>query len=223
MPLVHHPAFGSAPVQYQVTELPDDPDGQVAATIGLMRQYAKEDAGSPEVQSALRQALRAYPGVSPVEAIFRWTKARTTFQNDIDIVSRIAGGLKGVGNSPIIETLVRPRDLVVMTQPTEDCDGHAMFGASMLMAAGVPPSDIWFVTVAADPTDPSQFSHVYLAVSLSGLRVPLDISHGQYPGWEVPAHRVYRKEEWSLTSPWESLVFLGIAAYGVSRIYRRAA
>jgi len=223
MPLIQHPSFGSQPVKYDVTYLPDDPDGQVAITINRMRQYAREDAGSPEIQRELRNALRSYPQLSPLEAIFRWGKTHTRFLNDVDIVTPIAGGLKGVGNHPIIETLVRPRDLVIMAQPTEDCDGHAMYGASMLMAAGVPPSDIWFVTVAADPADPTQFSHVYLAAMLNGVRVPIDISHGDYPGWEVPAARRYRVAEWSLNSPMESLLLFGVAAYGAYKILERRA
>jgi hypothetical protein len=69
----------------------------------------------------------------------------------------------------------------------------------MLIAALLTAKNIRcrFVTVAADPSDGYQsFSHVYVAAYAEGRRMPLDASHGSWPGWEVPLKAVGRIREW---------------------------
>ena len=218
--MVQHDAFGAVPVQYSVTRLPDDPDGQVAATIGQMRRYAREDAGTPEIQREIRTALRQYPGVPAYDAVFHHVKSKTSFRNDVDIVNPILSRMGGLGGDDVVETLIRPRDMAVMPSRMGDCDDYSMYGASMLLGMGYTPHDVMFVTVAADPQAPGNFSHVYLAVFDDERKIPLDISHGQYAGWEVPRDRVSRREEWSLANPIETAALLVAAAYGAWRLMR---
>jgi hypothetical protein len=90
-----------------------------------------------------------------------------------------------------------------------------MYGAAHLMARGVPCS---FVTVAADDSDPSMYSHVYLAAYPNGQRVPIDLSHGHYPGWET-VNRFGKRKEWPIGSGFNFLG-LGLLAAGGYLLYR---
>lgn len=192
---VYHPAF-LAGVNASALVVPDDPYEQVAATIGLMTRYVVEDSASREVQELAGRLCPAH--LSPrqkVEAIFSYVKELVAFTSD----ENLAAPLAGVWSSklPIIEVLIRPRDLLEMCRSggcrrMADCDDFSMLAAALLRACGIRSS---FVTVAADLRDPSRFSHVYVAAYPNGERVPLDTSHGPYAGWEVEAGHV---EEWSI-------------------------
>jgi hypothetical protein len=49
------------------------------------------------------------------------------------------------------------------------------------------------VTIAADSSDPSQFSHVYLIANINGTWIPIDaVNHNNPWNWEAPNY--YRKE-----------------------------
>ncbi len=78
----------------------------------------------------------------------------------------------------------------------EDCDGFTSYLAALLIALGVPCS---FATVAAHKEDPSIYSHVYVVAYPNGQRVPLDSSHGEYPGWEAP-NEFNKFREWPVNS-----------------------
>jgi hypothetical protein len=179
---MQHPALGL--VRYQTTEVSDDPDTQVAQVIGMMRDYAISDSTSPEV---LRAAQASVQSGDPVQDVWDWVKARMRFVRD----EATAEPLQGWYRDPIVETLVRPRDMAVLQGPQGDCDDFSMYGASLLLAKGVP---VAFCTVAADPQAPTVFSHVYLVAYPWGCRVPMDLSHGSYPGWETTM--ALRKQEW---------------------------
>jgi hypothetical protein len=74
-----------------------------------------------------------------------------------------------------------------------------MYVAALCESAGIPCG---FVTVAADPADPSQYSHVYAVAYPKDefgrrVRVPIDASHGEYAGWEVP-DRFNKRKEWMI-------------------------
>jgi hypothetical protein len=69
-----------------------------------------------------------------------------------------------------------------------------MLIAAMLEALGMR----WeLVTVAVDPEDPTNYSHVFVrAVLDDGARLTLDGSHGKHPGWEVPRAHQFRRQVW---------------------------
>lgn len=201
---VRHPDLGQ--VHYETSVVREDPDGQIADTIALMRRYVVEDAPSPEVGRALAEA-RAYEA-DPVAQVFWWVKSRLRFVNDEELAAPWQ-------NPDIVEVLIRPRDMYSLDGLRRgDCDDYVMMGAAMLVRLGVPVS---FVTVAADGRDPSRFSHVYLAAYPAGIRIALDASEGDQPGWEVPAAQTYRREEWPVReSPWGKILmgtFLAGALY----------
>lgn len=198
---LYHPAF-NAEVRASDSYLPDDPDGQVAGTIALMKRYVLEDSAHPAVVRDMREALGTDNPVElsereRAERIWAYVKGRVSFAQDSGIANM--AGLDNVPNAPVVEVLIRPRDLAVMCenggcQRIGDCDDFSMYTAALLAAAGVKSS---FVTVASDRAEPDRFSHVYVAAYPDGERLPLDASHGVYPGWETGD--VTRMQEWPVS------------------------
>lgn len=190
MMAVRHPELGD--VQMSATMLPDDPDGQVAATIDAMRAYAIADAGTADIHRDVMTACAGATG--PAEwcaALWQWVKGKIQFKEDRSLSAPIEKA--GLAKHPVVEVLVRPID-ISRGAPYGDCDDFSMYLASLLTARGIPCS---FVTVAADSQQPENYSHVYIAAYPNGQRIPLDSSHGKYPGWEVP--RFTRRTEWPVT------------------------
>lgn len=179
---VYHPGFGvSVPVDR--TFLSDDPDTAVAQTIARMAQYAREDSHSPYVLRLAAQ-LRGAADQETIQRVWNWIRARVRFVSDREIAAPIS-------DSPsIAEVLIRPVDLVRMPDAQEDCDGFSMLGAALFVSLGIP---VAFVTVAADPHSPDQYSHVYLWVNGAAF----DSSHGPYLGWEAQ-NRFGKRQLWSV-------------------------
>lgn len=101
-----------------------------------------------------------------------------------------------VGEPDGLDMLIAPAVLIRMSQPKEDCDGFTMLICALLAYLGV---NCVIVTVAADPSDPSRWSHVFpMAVMPSGNTCPLDASHGNHPGWMVPREHIFRWQAWNL-------------------------
>lgn len=191
MMAVRHPEMGD--VHMATMEIPDDPDGQVAATIDAMRAYAIADANTTDIHRDVANACRESVGqIERCAALWRWVKQKIRFKEDRSLSAPIERA--GLARHPVVEVLVRPID-ISRGAPYGDCDDFSMYLASLLTACGIPCS---FVTVAADSRQPENYSHVYVAAYPNGQRVPLDSSHGEYPGWEVP--RYTRRTEWPVAS-----------------------
>lgn len=204
--IMYHPAYGvTSTVQMQV--LADDPDTQVEQTIGLMQQYAREDANAPEIKGELQQAYAAYGAFDPINAVWEYVRSHMKFVQD-------GTRTPMVDDMPVVEELVRPRDM--HTWGIGDCDDYTVWAAALLMAGGV---QVCFCTVAADGAVPNEYSHVYLVAYVDGQRVPLDFSHGDYPGWEV-ANKFDKRREWPVMSSAMCstcvLMLLGVAAGGIA-------
>lgn len=198
---ITHPSMGK--VRMSVTQTSDDPDQQVADTIALMRQYALEDAGSIEIQQDARflrtatdSAFRREPRSAQVyasDAAWRLVKATIHFTEDGTLAEPIRAA--GINRDPIVEVLIRPVDISNGAHQG-DCDDYSMYLASLLTALGIPCS---FATLAADPQNPTAYSHVYVVAYPDGRRYPLDASHGQHPGWEAP-NRFGKRKEWPVAT-----------------------
>jgi len=194
----------------------DDPDEQVETTIDMMAKYVREDASSIEVQQAATEAVP--PGTDPIEGIFQYVKRLIRFQSDERTAEPLESHLAqaGMGAYPVIEVLIRPRDMVTWRSDTGtgqvgDCDDYAMLTATLLLAKGI---DASFVTVAADPRQPGNYSHVYVAAFQQGNRIPMDTSHGEYPGWEVSDH-VTRRTEWPIKTGYRGLILAGLVIWAL--------
>lgn len=209
--VLRHPALGQ--VKYAVTEVPTGGDGQTAAVIGMMSQYASEDSRHPIIIKEAQEAVASRPDLPPHEAVFYWVKSRIRFVRDEDTVTP----WQEKTTSPVVEALIRPVDMAVMCeggtscQRIGDCDDFSMYTAALLLALNIPAS---FVTVAAG-RESDDYSHVYIAAYPGGQRVALDTSHGPYPGWETAQAR--RIEEWPVGGGMGKLLTLaaivGLGAY----------
>jgi transglutaminase-like putative cysteine protease len=195
----------------------DDPDQQVADTINLMAKYVREDARAPVVVEAAQEAAPSDDPDDVVEGIFYYVRDLIRFQHDELTAAPLSSQLAKVGlaDIPVVEVLIRPRDLLTWRRdtgkgPVGDCDDYAMLTAALLRARGVEAS---FVTVAADPSHPQQFSHVYVAAYPPSGRIALDTSHGKHPGWE--AERVGRREEWPVGAGLVGLVLTGLVIWAL--------
>jgi hypothetical protein len=204
-----HPSLGL--VRYQLTEVSDDPDTQVAQVIGLMDGYAAADSRSPQI---LRDVYRAAQSHDALQDTFDYVRGRMTFTPDESLADSLSFIPKW---RPVVETLIRPCDQAILPNPCGDCDDYSMYGASHLLARGVPCS---YVTVAADQAEPTTYSHVYLAAypdsgPYAGMRVPMDLSHGPRVGWET-ADRFHKRREWPLgMCAAAKLLGLGLMAGGL--------
>ena len=212
-----HPILGR--VKYEAREVGDDPYEQVKRTIQLMCGYALSDSTSPEIQAEAGEVKwQAGMGASPLDlvcGVWKKTQGKIQFLRDevsgAPLESFLSQTYEGEGK-PVIEILIRPRDMAVLTPGVSvgDCDDYSMYAASLLTALGIPCS---FVTVAADPRNPFAFTHVYVAAYPNGQRVPVDASHGKYCGWEAAnAMDVGRVQEWPLDDPMKNCTDAGLWA-----------
>jgi len=192
MPMIYHPGLGQM-VNYEVRELSDDPDEQVAQTIALMRGYVREDWNQGPVIKDAGEVLAYSLGHDPVDAVYWYVRRRLLFTRDETIAQPFSFA------ADVVEALIRPVDMAVLPEGSKigDCDDYVMYAAALLKALGV---ESRFVTVAADPRDPGRYSHVYLAVYHQGGRIPFDASHGDYPGWETGSPYGKRRE-WNIFGP----------------------
>src|SRR5487761_2119321 len=101
-----HPVFG--PVKYRVEDLGWDADGQVARTMGLMGQRAREDVDDPAFQAWARQVVGAIPGQLPdsmvIERAYQHVKGMLQFQRD----EVTGGGIGGWDRNEVVEVIIRP-------------------------------------------------------------------------------------------------------------------
>ena len=198
----YHPMF-SQDLKYSAQVVGDSPDDQVNATIRLMQQYAVEDAASPEIQ-AEASMLREMNGGDPfrlVCAVWETVRGKVQFLRDEVIGGPLEAFMSrtyadGTPVTPIVEILIRPRDMHNMAAARlGDCDDYSMYAAALLTALNIPCN---FVTVAGDEANPNIFTHVYVAAYPDGERVVVDASHGPACGWE--AYKPHgRLQEWPVS------------------------
>lgn len=162
-----------------------DSDRATAETVACMCKYIADAQSDPGVWQA---ALESRNWGNPVAGAFWWPKHHIKFVQDDVLVSQL------LNERDQLELLVTPPVMVRSSKPRGDCDDFTMMVCALLKCLGV---GFEIVTVAADGHDPSRFSHVFCRAVLSdGSRIPLDASHGKYPGWCVPASRTYRMQVW---------------------------
>jgi len=181
--VVQHP-YWRRPVRMQVTLQPEDDEGRTASTVSLMARYIREDTHDEAVRAAADEAAAGIHAATlddriaaEAAAIWRWVREHVQFIED-QVTAELAGAPADA------EALIRPADLVRMERPRGDCDDFAMLTAAMLRARGIPAA---LRTVAAEPSAPDRYSHVYVVAYTPRGELVLDSSHGPRPGWEVPS------------------------------------
>lgn len=172
-----HPDFGHAAVIWEPRPTLED-EAFTAQTIERMTQYAAAASRSPMIrQVALLAAGNHTSQASQAGGVWKWIRDRVRFRTDEETARPIAADPENT------EVLIPPEHLLRMERPAGDCDDFSMLAAAMLLALGIPAS---FRTVAADPAT-ERYSHVYVIAHTAEGRLPLDCSHGRFPGWEVRA------------------------------------
>ena len=202
----YHPDFGRE-VQYEFRALPEAADGQVRSTIHDIMGFIRQDAQSPFIQAEARRMLELGDG-NPNLGLWKMLKPAMRFKQDEDIAGDLA--VDDDRKKDTIEVLIRPIDQWMLIKlrgiGIGDCDCYSMYGACLLTALGIPSV---LCTVSAHKDRPHEFSHVYLVSYWNGIRFPLDISHGEYPGWECP--NLGRLKEWRvMPTPMECVLDMAL-------------
>jgi hypothetical protein len=172
-----------------------DPDTATAQTIRIMCGHVKRASADPLLQQTAAQAVSQFGGLAGDTqdaalqvacAAWWWHKLFVKFLlHDLFIWNKL-------GEQGHLQGLISPEILVRMKDPEGDCAIFSMGIAAMLTCYGIPYE---FVTVKVNRREPTEYGHVYLYVVLSdGRRIPLDASHGDYPGWQVPTRDILYKE-----------------------------
>lgn len=202
-----HPDFGQAAVTIEARPTMED-EAFTAQTIGRMAEYAGAASTSAIVrQAALTAAAEFSSQASQAGAIWKWIRERIHFRTDEETARPIAADPENT------EVLIPPEHLLRMARPAGDCDDFSMLAAAMLISLGIPAS---FRTVAADPAS-DRYSHVYVIAHTEEGRLPMDCSHGRFPGWEVRA--TGKARDWRIEETmglgainWQSVIDTSIGA-----------
>ncbi len=168
-------------------------DNLTAQTIEQMALLIKESIDDPLTQSIAQRVCETWGQGSNDPRSVAWScwwfaKHAIKFVLDEPAVRSI------FGTPDTIEFLVSPALMLRSRKMQGDCDDFTMMICALLGCRGL---GYEIITVAASPRDPETFSHVYCrAILPDGSRVPLDASHGKYPGWQVPTGHVSRFQAW---------------------------
>jgi len=202
-PQINSPAFWAQPYRVPASS---DPDTATAQTILIMCGHVKLAAVDPVVQYRAADAALQFGGLAGTRddaravaaAAWWWCKVYVKFKHHGKLIRQWLGEdgqLRGFEPGQFgLQGLITPDVLVRMYKPQGDCAIFSECLAAFLKVYGIPYE---FVTAAVNPSEPDVFSHVFLyAVLPDGSRLPLDASHGQYPGWQVPSAHVSRRQVW---------------------------
>jgi hypothetical protein len=154
-----------------------------AQTIRLMRRLIDQALNDPHFirfSIDLVRNVPAYNEFGEVSALFSWVQDNIRYTKD-----------------PVTkEKLYPPQELLKIR--AGDCDDIAMLLGALAIALGYPAR---LVTVAADPSAPNEFSHVYTEVEApagSGNWIAVDAARPNSSlGLQPPMY--FRKRAWSLT------------------------
>lgn len=160
-------------------------DVSTADTLQQMRRVAGISANSPLVRGVANHCLQSTV-MGTVRRLYWWIKSHIRFESDENILA----AQFGIGPTEA-DLIIAPDILLQMPQPMGDCDCLSTLFASLLRSLLIPCR---FVAIAADEIEPNRWSHVYLKALVDGQWLPLDVSHGSYPGWEY-AGPTFRKME----------------------------
>jgi Transglutaminase-like superfamily len=154
-------------------------DAGIGQTILFMRGAVQgnEGASNPTVRQqalTIARGLDARDKQGQIAAVLDWVKSNIEFRGE---------------DGEVIQT-----PLVTLQLKAGDCDDHSTLIAAMLRTLGF---QVRFNTVAADASDPNEFTHVFAEVldPTTGQWTAMDSTvPGSYPGWRPK--NVYRARAW---------------------------
>lgn len=168
-------------------------DAGTAQTISLARKLVERAVHDESINVFAVGIVRDTPNhddVSKVRAIWDW------------VVAHIAYVMDPVGPGGAKEVLRTARDTILLR--AGDCDDiNAVLLPTLLGSVGYCTR---VVTVAVDPSNPDQFSHVYCEVDINGEWVALDAAR---PGAQfgLAPHRYFKKKIWAMTDSGQQGIF----------------
>lgn len=167
-------------------------DEETAQTVTYMDELAAADAGDRAVIAATAEALEQ-AGIearssTPLEkacAVYWWLKRTIRY-------------VPTPGTSPLVDqTLITPCAVLAMPEPIGDCPQFSMLASAMFRVLCM---NSFFVTIAAEPSFPDQWSHIYNTVEVGpGQFLPFDSSNGPSPGAEYA--KPYKRRVWPRITP----------------------
>ena len=168
------------PMQGKLYDIPDGDEG-TRRTLQAMARMAHEYKTHPQIVGLARRIVKSCPVRRfdcEAEHLFKWVQRNIRWTRDV----------YGV------ETLATP--IRILEMGAGDCDEESILLASLYMAVGFP---VKFVAVANNPKYKDTFSHVFVAVDLTGEGdwVSADPSNPSAEfGWETPQQ--FRRMEYLL-------------------------
>lgn len=158
--------------------------------VGAARVIPPKWRGLGMAPSTLLQSLDRASRERAAIAIADWwaTKHFIHFVQDDRILRRLLNKADG------LEALIEPAVMLLCERPEGDCDDFTMFLCALMECQGLK----WdIVTLACSKNQPGIWSHVFPRCHLAdNFALPLDASHGKYPGWRVPARDIQRLQVW---------------------------
>jgi hypothetical protein len=175
---------------WQTIRVPlSDGDPGVDETIGYIRQLVDEGLCDPRVRRVATEIIRGagvlpYDELGEVRAIFEWARNWRNVRFFKDMVGK---------------EMLQPA-WSILESGAGDCDCiNAILLPSLLGAVGYATRA---VTIAADPSDPDNFSHIYIEAlvddgSATGAWIPLDVARPGAAWGKMPEH-FWRIRRWPL-------------------------
>jgi len=213
-------------------ELSDDSDTATVQTVRAMCDQIKTASNDPLVRRAALSAALHFKGgplrsaVAMTDAQMRadscwwWCKHFLRFKHHSTMFEAWSSELGDPHRK--LQLLISPDVLVRMRSMEGDCAIYTMMICAMLRALGLPYQ---IMTLAVDPSQPDVMTHVCARVVLPDGVETLDASHGQYPGWQVPAEHTMRlwvfDANGKLTEEKQGPMFSGLHAYRPRRFRAR--
>ena len=200
---------GSPPVQILVEAMPyEDTNASTEKTVRRMCSLIHRSVRDPFFAGAAMAIPARYRGALAIPAtqfqslpassrakagaaVADWWFAKhfIRFVQDQALTRRL------LGYSDALEDLMEPAVLIRCVEPQGDCDDFTMFLCALMECQRIP----WeIVTLACSRRQPGVWSHVFPRAVLGDLRLPLDASHGSFPGWSVPSRDIQRMAVWSM-------------------------
>lgn len=172
-----------------------------AQTVALAKKLVDRAVKDPYVNRCAIEIVRhtpQYDDLAKIHAIYNWVSENITYVQD------------PIGPFGAKETLRPARDLLALC--AGDCDDiNGVLFPSLLGTIGYSTR---VVTIAGDPENPREFTHIYCEVLHDGEWIPLDAARpGARFGEEPPFY--YRKKIWPMTDEGFSLLGggRGLAGY----------
>ena len=167
-------------------------DEETAQTVAYMDELAAANAGDRAVIAATADALsdagidaRSATPLQQACAVYWWLKKTIRY-------------VPTPGTSPLVDqTLISPCAVLAMPEPIGDCPQFSMLACAMFRVLCMRSL---FVTIAAEPSAPDQWSHIYNTVEISPSQwMPFDSSNGPSPGAEYA--KPFKRRVWPRIAP----------------------